>query len=133
MLPAFRRPDPGRDRSCEEHHVKRSILFVCLILGFGQMAGAATGFQLGLPSLNVPKDPRVEGMRLSFLWGKNSSTNGLDVGVLSMSETSTFSGLALVGGVSKVTGRMMPINCLMNIVKRLDRWMPVFQVSTLIL
>lgn len=86
--------------------MKRSILFVCLVLGFSQMAGASTGFQLGLPSLNVPKDPRVEGVRFSFLWGKNSSTNGLDVGLLSVSETSTFSGLALVGGVSKVTGRM---------------------------
>jgi hypothetical protein len=85
--------------------VKQSILIVCLVL-FANMAGAATGFQLAVPRTNVPSDPRVEGMRLSFLWGKNSSTNGLDVGLLSMSETSNFSGLALVGGVSKVTGRM---------------------------
>jgi hypothetical protein len=48
----------------------------------------------------------VSGMRLSFIWGKNSSTDGFDLGILSMSETSQLSGLALVGGVSKVTGKM---------------------------
>jgi hypothetical protein len=85
--------------------VKRSIVFVCLLL-LAQAAAAETGFQLGLPSLNIPSDQAVDGMRLSFLWGKNHSTNGLDVGILSMSETSELSGLALVGGVSKVTGRM---------------------------
>ena len=85
--------------------MKRLILSVCLVL-FSSVAGAETGFQLGLPSLNVPKDPQVDGMRVSFLWGKNQRTNGFDMGILSMSETSQFSGLALVGGVSKVTGRM---------------------------
>jgi hypothetical protein len=85
--------------------VKRSILFLCLIC-LASAAGAETGFQLGVPNTNVPNDPNVAGMRLSFIWGKNSRTNGFDVGVLSMSETSHFSGLALVGGVSKVTGRM---------------------------
>jgi hypothetical protein len=87
--------------------VKRSIpfLFLCLFL-FADAAGAATGFQLGIPGTNVPSDPHVTGMRFSFLWGKNSRQEGLDVGLLSMSETSHFSGVALVGGVSKVTGRM---------------------------
>src|SRR5262245_24159924 len=85
--------------------VKRSILIVCLIF-FAHTAGASTGFQLALPNLNVPSDPQVSGMRLSFFWGKNHSTAGLDVGILSLSETSQFSGVALVAGVSKVTGRM---------------------------
>jgi hypothetical protein len=89
--------------------VKRSIpflfLFLCLLL-VADAAGAATGFQLGIPKTNIPSDPHVTGMRLSFIWGKNSRQEGFDVGVLSMSETSTFSGLALVGGVSKVTSRM---------------------------
>jgi hypothetical protein len=89
--------------------VKRSILVLCLLLVsllVSQMAGATTGFQLGVPRTNVPNDPHVSGMRLSFIWGKNSKTEGFDLGVLSMSETGTFSGLALVGGVSKITGRM---------------------------
>jgi hypothetical protein len=85
--------------------MKRWILSACLIL-LAEAASAGTAFQLGLPNLNIPSNPQVDGMRLSFLWGKNSSTNGLDVGVLSMSETSHLSGLALVGGVSKVTSRM---------------------------
>lgn len=85
--------------------MKRVILCVCLLL-LAHGAAAETPFQLALPSLNVPSDPQVSGMRLSFLYGKNSRTQGFDVGVLSVSETSDFSGLALVGGVSKVTGRM---------------------------
>ena len=85
--------------------MKRSILILALVL-CSNVAGATTGFQLGVPNTNVPNDPHVTGMRLSFIWGKNSRTEGFDLGVLSMSETSTFSGLALVGGVSKITGRM---------------------------
>lgn len=85
--------------------MKRLILCVCLVL-FADGAAAETGFQLGVPNTNVPNDPNVSGMRVSFIWGKNRSTNGFDLGVLSMSETSQLSGLALVGGVSKVTGRM---------------------------
>jgi hypothetical protein len=89
----------------KETVVKRVILTVCLAL-ISNVAVADTPFQLGLPSLNVPKDPVVNGMRLSFLWGKNQGTHGFDMGLFSMSETSDFSGLALVGGVSRVTGRM---------------------------
>ena len=85
--------------------MKRVILSLCLAL-FSNVAAADTQFQLALPNLNIPSDPQVNGMRLSFLWGKNRSTHGFDLGVLSMSETSDFSGLALVGGVSRVTGRM---------------------------
>jgi len=85
--------------------VKRVILSLCLVL-FSNVAAADTQFQLGLPNLNVPSDPEVNGMRLSFIWGKNRSTHGFDLGVLSMSETANLSGLALVGGVSRVTGRM---------------------------
>jgi hypothetical protein len=85
--------------------MKRIILSVCLLL-LSTGAAADTPFQLALPSLNVPSDPQVNGMRFSFLYGKNSSTRGLDLGLLSVSETSNFSGLALVAGVSHVTGRM---------------------------
>lgn len=85
--------------------MKRVILSACLVL-FSSAAAAETGFQLALPSVNVPKDPQVSGMRLSFLYGKNQRTHGLDVGVLSISDTAELSGLALVAGVSKVTGSM---------------------------
>ena len=85
--------------------MKRVILSACLVL-LPSLAAADTGFQLAVPSVNIPKDPDVSGMRLSFLYGKNHSTHGLDVGLLSVSDTSDFSGLALVAGVSKVTGAM---------------------------
>lgn len=85
--------------------MKQAILIVCVAL-FAQAAAAETPFQLGLPSLNVPSDPQVGGMRLSFLHGKNTSTRGMDLGLLSMSETADFSGLALIAGVSRVTGHM---------------------------
>lgn len=92
--------------------MKRIILSVCLSLVFcANAALAETGFQLGLPRLNVPNDPSVSGMRLSFVWGENQRTNGLDVGLLSLSETAGFSGVALVAGVSKVTGEMSSAVC----------------------
>jgi hypothetical protein len=92
--------------------VKRIILSACLCLLFCSNAALAeTGFQLGLPGVNVPDDPSVSGMRLSLLYGKNQRTNGLDIGLLSLSETSGFSGLALVAGVSKVTDEMNSAAC----------------------
>ncbi len=69
-------------------------------------AFAQAAFQFAAPNLQAPKNPDVSGMRLSFLHGENRSQRGLDLGLLSMSETSNLSGLALVAGVSRVTGQM---------------------------
>ena len=85
--------------------MKRAILLACLIL-FAQTASAETGFQLGIPAVNVPDDPRVNGMRFSFLYGKNQRTSGFDLGILSLAQTSDFSGFGLIAGVSRVTGNM---------------------------
>lgn len=85
--------------------MKQAIPFVCLLL-FANPAFAETGFQFAAPNLNAPDDPNVAGMRFSVLHGKNQSVSGLDLGLLSMSETSRLTGLALVAGVSKVTGEM---------------------------
>lgn len=85
--------------------MKRVILSLCLLL-HASVAFAETGFQFAAPNLNLPDDPAVNGMRLSFLHGKNQSTSGLDFGLLSVSETSRMSGLALVAGVHRVTGGM---------------------------
>jgi hypothetical protein len=87
--------------------MKRSILSICLLFLVSlvpAVALAETGVQLGVPGTNVPNDPIVKGMRFSFLSGKNQSTNGFDIGLLSLSETSRMSGLGLIAGVSKVTG-----------------------------
>jgi hypothetical protein len=84
--------------------------FCCaLALGLVFCANAAFGqasFQFGAPNLQLPANPDVDGMRLSFIHGKNRSQRGMDLGLLSMSETSDLSGLALILGISKVTGTM---------------------------
>lgn len=84
-----------------------SVLFVALaLILFAQTTYAQAGFQLGLPNLQIPENPDVSGVRLSFLHGQNRSQRGLDLGLLSMSETTNFSGLALIGGIGRVTGNM---------------------------
>lgn len=88
--------------------MKRSSCFaVALALVFcASPAFAQAAFQFAAPNLQAPKNPDVSGMRLSFLHGENRSQRGLDLGLLSISETSNFSGLGLIAGVSRVTGRM---------------------------
>jgi hypothetical protein len=76
------------------------------IVFFAHAAFAQVAFQFGAPNLQAPESAEVNGMRLSFLHGKNQRQGGLDLGLLSMSETSTLSGLALIAGISKVTGEM---------------------------
>ena len=85
--------------------MKRIILSLCLLL-HASGAFAETGFQFAAPNLNIPDDPGVSGMRVSFLHGVNRSMSGLDFGLLSVSETSRMSGMALVAGVHRVTGDM---------------------------
>lgn len=86
--------------------MKPVILSLCVLILSAHAAVAETGFQLGVPNLNVPKDPEVNGMRLSFLYGKNQRMSGLDLGLLSVSETTTMSGVGLIAGVSRITGEM---------------------------
>lgn len=69
-------------------------------------AHAEAAFQFAVPNFQAPRDPHVSGIRLSILYGKNQSQRGLDLGLLSMSETHRLSGLALISGLSRVTGEM---------------------------
>lgn len=85
--------------------MKQVISIVC-VLFFASAAFAEAGFQFAAPGVRAPDDPEVSGMRFSVLYGVNQSMRGLDVGLLSMSETSSMSGLALIGGVHKVTTEM---------------------------
>ena len=85
--------------------MKQVISFVCLFF-FANVAFADTGFQFATLNFYAPNDPVVSGMRFSVLHGKNQSTSGLDLGLLSLSETSMMSGLAMVAGVHRVTGEM---------------------------
>ncbi len=85
--------------------MKRMLLSFFLLV-HPSMASAETPFQFAAPSVRAPEDPDVNGVRLSILHGKNQSVRGLDVGLLSLSETSKLSGVSLVLGVGKVTGEM---------------------------
>jgi len=80
-----------------------AVLGACV---FAQAAFAETAFQFSTVAFQAPKDPNVNGIRLAIIFGENQSQRGLDFGLLSMSQTSKLSGLALIGGLCKVTGDM---------------------------
>ena len=86
--------------------MKRSS-FITIALAVVLCAGPAFAqarFQFAAPNFRAPESPGVNGMRLSVLWGENQSQRGFDAGLLSLSETSRFSGLGLILGVSKIDG-----------------------------
>jgi hypothetical protein len=85
--------------------MKRLILFLGALL-YASTALADAPFQFTAPNLRAPDDPNVDGVRLSLLHGKNQKVRGFDLGILSLSESSTFSGLSIVCGVGRVTGGM---------------------------
>ena len=84
----------------------KRLALVLVALFVASAALAETPFQLGVPGANLPSDPDVRGVRFSLLHGENHSTRGLDFGILSLSETSRFSGVAFIGGVHYVTQEM---------------------------
>ena len=85
--------------------MKRTILGVVFLVS-ANLASAATPFQFSAPNHQSPKDPNVRGIRFSIFHGRNQSVRGLDLGLLSLSETSHLSGASLVLGVCKVTREM---------------------------
>jgi hypothetical protein len=84
----------------------RRLLLALVPLFVAGAALADTGFQFAAPRLNAPPDPDVSGVRFSVLHGKNQSVRGLDLGLLSLSETSHASGVAFIGGVHYVKQAM---------------------------
>ena len=84
----------------------RRLVLCFALLACANLASAETPFQFGVPHNNAPDDPDVNGIRLSIFYGKNRSVRGLDLGLLSLSETSNLSGVGLVLGMGKVTAEM---------------------------
>lgn len=80
----------------------KRIVLTLVSLFVATSAFAETGFQFAVPNANLPPDPNVKGVRISFLNGENQSTKGVDFGILSLSETSHASGAAFIGGVHYV-------------------------------
>ncbi len=87
--------------------MQRSLI-VTLTLGFllsSNQANADVAFQFAAPNLRAPESSTVNGVRFSIIHGENQGQRGLDLGLLSISETSNFSGLALILGISRVTAQ----------------------------
>jgi hypothetical protein len=85
--------------------MKQAIL--CLaVMFYASSAFAQAAFQFTAPALQVPDDPSVSGVRLSLFHGKAASMKGFELGILSLSESTDLSGLSLVAGVHRVTGKM---------------------------
>jgi hypothetical protein len=85
------------------------LLSFCVLAGLlsgSSLASAEAGGQFGAPGIRVPSDPDVNGFRFSILYGDNENMSGLDMGLVSMSESKTLSGVALVLGFHKLTGDM---------------------------
>lgn len=83
--------------------IAMSLLLTLAVFVAG-VASAEVPFQIGGPATQLPEDDVVNGVRLSFLHAKNDSVRGLDLGLLSLSETRELSGLSLVFGMSRLTG-----------------------------
>ena len=80
-------------------------LLISLILGAGG-AGAEASGQFAFPGLRAPDESSVNGLRFSLLYGQNKSMKGLDLGFVSMSESTDLTGVAFVFGVHRLTGAM---------------------------
>jgi hypothetical protein len=94
----------------------RSVILAISILFLSSAALAATPLQFAAPNLQAPPDPNVDGARFSVLHGENTSVDGVDLGLLSLSETENLSGFSAVLGVGRVTGRMRGCSsALMNV------------------
>ena len=85
--------------------MKRFILILSLV-AFSEAALAETPFQFAAPNLRAPDDPNVNGIRFAVIHGKNRSVRGVDLGLLSVSETTNMSGFSAVLGMGKLDGNM---------------------------
>lgn len=90
---------------------RMELLFLCLaVLFFAAPAFAQAAFQFTAPGVRRPDDPAVEGVRFSLFHGKNTDMSGFDLGLASFSESENRSGLAIVLGLSKTTGKSSGLN-----------------------
>lgn len=83
----------------------RSFVLSLLLLLLAAPCLADPGFQFTAPGLRRPDTPGVDGLRLSLVYGRTERVSGLDLGMFSFSETGDSSGLALIFGLHRITGR----------------------------
>lgn len=83
-----------------------TLSLALVLVSLTSPAYADVAFQFAAPNLRVPESSTVNGVRFSVIHGENQGQHGLDFGLLSMSETSNFSGLGLIFGISRVRTQM---------------------------
>lgn len=91
--------------------MRRSSLSLLTVLAlaassFATPASADAGAQFATVGYQAPRDPNVNGIRFALIHGVNDSVRGLDMGILSLSETGSLSGAALILGLCKLNGDM---------------------------
>lgn len=85
--------------------MKRIILVLSLLV-LAEVVLAEAPAQFAAPNLRAPNDPNVSGIRFAIFHGSNQSVRGVDLGFLSLSETTRLSGFSVVFGIGKVNGDM---------------------------
>lgn len=86
--------------------IVRQTMLIAILFFISGAAFAEVPFQFAAPNLRAPDDPKVSGIRLSVLHGRNATVRGADFGFLSMSETGNLSGFGAIFGIGRVTGGM---------------------------
>jgi hypothetical protein len=81
-----------------------SCLLVSALCLVAVPALAETSIQLSALGAQAPKDPDVNGFRISLFYGKNQSVRGFDLGIASLSESTKSSGFSTIWGIGRVTG-----------------------------
>lgn len=81
-------------------------LLVLLFLCVSSAAWAEVPFQFAAPNLRAPDDPYVNGIRFSVIEGRNESIRGVDLGLISLSETSSLTGFSAVLGIGRLSGSL---------------------------
>jgi len=98
------------------------LLLLACGLAHASTAAAEAAMQFTAPNLRAPDDPDVNGMRFSLLHGDGERIRGVDVGILSLSESTEVSGLRVAMGVSRLRGDLEGVDLsLVNVHSGHDR------------
>jgi hypothetical protein len=84
------------------HRLALALSLLCLLT---TPAIGETSFQFSAAGAQAPVDPDVNGFRVVLFYGKNESVGAFDLGIASWSEAANSSGVAMIWGLGRVTGR----------------------------
>ena len=85
--------------------MQRLSVSLSILLALACPAAAETSFQFAAAGFQAPVDSHVNGFRIVLFQGANESVRGFDLGIASLSEAKNASGISMIWGIGKVTGR----------------------------